>query len=216
MTAENIFFESLLNETKEAFHRSPIFERQEKEGKKWSYSVCGTPIQIGKGIIFGINWGVDGEHQPQTKMQDGSDIDTYKFVERSRWYLKEYFLLDINDISFNYTNLCFFRSPGSKDLTDLDYKLSLPLFERYVKFIDPEWILSLGSGSSQILLNNGLLKGDNLFKEGKAKFKASAEKLWGYDFYAVPHPNARVKNDLRKELWAWIGQERLKNKLHED
>ena len=100
--SNNEFFQKLLEQTKRSFNNTPIYEKQKKSGKKWNYSVCGAPIQLRKGILMGVNWGADEDHEPQTTMPDGKDILTYPFIERSKYYLENYLHLDFDRINFNY------------------------------------------------------------------------------------------------------------------
>ncbi|HEY8388647.1 MAG TPA: hypothetical protein VIK74_08590, partial [Parasegetibacter sp.] len=121
-------------------------------------SICATPISKDSGIIFGINWGGSGNFLPQTVMPKGNDIADYHFIKQSRQFLEKHWQLDVLNINFNYTNLCFFRTPKEKDLTSDDYKLSLPLFEKYVRYINPPWLLSIGGTNIKVLNNLGMLK----------------------------------------------------------
>lgn len=200
MTKER-FFKLLLEQTKKQFELSPICRKQIELGKKWNYSICGTPIQTGRGILLGINWGADDSHEAQSKMPDGEDIAGYGFIRRSEQYLKKHLQLNLESLNFNYANLCFFRSPRESDLTDDDYKLSLPLFKQYVEFINPPWIFSLGSGNSNRLINTGELKSITEYPDKAGKFRGLSGTLWDVPYFSVPHPNARVKRISRDEIW---------------
>ncbi len=213
MTNEEQFFKELLTVTKVAFHNSPVFKEQQKLGKQWNYSICGTPIQLGKGILLGINWGVSGDHVEQTKMPDGKDIPSYNFIQRSKPFLEKYLSLDFDVINFNYTNLCFFRTPDEIFLRPMDYKNSLPLFQQFVQFINPKWIFSLGNNNCKILLQLGQLANVKEFYDNDKKHKALSAELWGHNFFSVPHPNARVKTKSRNEIWESIGEEIIKTNL---
>ncbi len=207
MANEEQFLKQLLFETKIKFQESPIFNEQLTLEEHWYYSICGTPIQIEKGILLGINWGAGGEHQPQTEMPDGKDILAYNFIQRSRQNLEKYLSLDFNDINFNYSNLCFFRSPHEIFLRPKDYENSLPLFKQYVDFIKPKWIFSLGNNNCKILSQFGKLTDFKEYLDSERKHKGVTAKLWDYDFFSVPHPNARVKTKSRIEIWEQIGQQ---------
>lgn len=209
MTFEEQFFKRLLSDTKDNFIKSPIYSEQEKRGEKWNYSVCGTPIKIGKGILLGINWGVSSDHDPQEEMPDGKDITSYNFIHRSRQFLEKYLLLDFDILNFNYTNLCFFRTPREIFLKPKDYDNSFLLFRAYVDFVQPEWIFSLSNNNSKILLKHGLLSDLQEFKDSEKKHKGIVANLWGHKYYSVPHPNARVKTQSRTEIWEQIGKQIL-------
>lgn len=206
MTIEN-FFQQLREQTKKNFTDTPIYQMQKRLGKQWNYSVCGTPIQNKKGILMGINWGADENNEAQLVMPDGKDIATYKFIKRSKKYLETYLQLNLDTVDFNYANLCFFRSPGEKDLMNEDYKQSLPLFKQYVEFIKPPWIFSLGESNTKRLQQLGELKSCKEIPDSQSKFKGIIGNLWGVPYFSVPHPNARVKAKSRDEIWKGVGAE---------
>jgi hypothetical protein len=209
MTVEAQFLQRILADTKEMFLDSPVFAQQQQLGRQWNYSACGTPIQVGKGILLGINWGVSGDHKPQIEMPDGKDIPTYNFIHRSRRFLESYLLLDFETMNFNYTNLCFFRTPNENILRPKDYENSLPLFTKFVEFVKPQWIFSLSSKNSKILSQFGQLTDSMDFYDSEQKHKGVKAKLWGYPYFSVPHPNARVKTKSRNEIWERIGEHTL-------
>ncbi|MDE3185004.1 MAG: hypothetical protein KGM16_16450 [Bacteroidota bacterium] len=160
-----------------------------------------------KGCPYGHQLGVDGDHEPQNTLPDGKDIAGYPFIKRSRKYLENYLHLDFDDINFNYTNLCFFRSPQQKDLNYHDYKVSLKLFKQFVDYIKPPWIFSLGDSNSKLLEELNVLDNKNELPNKDAKFRGITGELWGITYFSVPHPNARVKSELREEIWKCIGDE---------
>lgn len=210
MTVEEQFLQDLLAYTEEMFLNSPVYATQKQSGCQWSYSVCNTPIQRGKGILLGINWGVSGYHVPQTKMPDGKEITTYNFIYRSREFLERYLLLDFDTLNFNYTNLCFFRTPKESSLHKKDYENSLALFRKFVEFVEPKWIFSLSSNNNKILSQFGHLTDSTDFYDSDNKYKGVKANLWGHSYFSVPHPNARVKAKSRNEIWELIGEQTLR------
>jgi hypothetical protein len=207
MTTEEQFLQRLLADTKEKFLESPVLGEQQLCGRQWNYSACGTPIQVGKGILLGINWGVSGDHEPQTEMPDGKDIPTYNFIQRSRQFLEQHLHLDFDTKNFNYTNLCFFRTPREVFLRPKDYENSLPLFRKFVEFVKPEWIFSLSNNNTKILQQHGQLRFTIDYYDSESKHKGVKANLWGHPYFSVPHPNARVKAKSREEIWEQIGQQ---------
>jgi hypothetical protein len=206
MTEEEHFFIQLLKETKSKFVKSPIYTKQTELGRQWNYSVCGTPIQKNKQILLGINWGVDGDHEAQKELPHGRDIQHYNFIQRSQPFLEKYLAISLNAVNFNYTNLCFFRSPNASYLSLEDYQNSLPLFKLFADLILPPWIFSLGNSNYQILEQLGQLTNIKKYFDSEKKYYGVTGKLWSYDFYSVPHPNARVKSKSRNEIWELIGK----------
>lgn len=202
---EHEFFEYLLYKTEIAFNQC----HQKDQG--WFYSICGTPIQVNKGIIIGINWGVDNhyQHQRQSKMELDEEIKNYKFIKRSSPFLQNYLHIDLEKLDFNYSNLCFFRTPKENNLTFNDYALSIPLFKEYVKFINPPWIFSFGITNFLRLIQAGEIIKDQFKKhpDNNNKFYGVSGKLWGAKFYAVPHPGAHMSIDARLKIWNSIMDE---------
>ncbi len=205
-TPENQFFDELLSDTAIMFKKSPVYEKQQELGKNWNYAVCATPIIKGKGIIFGINWGGD-DIQPQTTMPTGENIVNYTFIKQSRKYLEQ-LGLNFSDINFNYTNLCFLRTPKANLLEEDDFRLSIPLFEKYVRFINPPWLLSIGGKNMKILDKFGHLKGDEIVRyyDDQRKFRGHSAPLWEWNVFSVPHPQARLSkaSNARQTIWEKI------------
>lgn len=199
MTEDQFFF-SLLSKTETAFAKSDIGKRS----NQWYYSVCGTPVRKGKGIVLGINWGVGtGAHSPQSEMPDGLDIATYNFFKRSESYLATHLKVNIHCPDFNYTNLCFFRTPDINVLTINDFRDSLKLFTDFVEFVEPPWIFSLGMTNSLILSQHHMISNMEVIQEGK--HRGVMATVLGRPFFAVPHPNARVKKEARQKIWEKVG-----------
>ncbi len=213
MSEEIKFFEELRQKTLDIFYESPIYKKQHEENQQWGFSICGTPIQIGKGIIFGINWGGNGEYEDQSEMPKGNEILEYDFIKRSKTFFDKYLHLKFDEPNFNYTNLCFFRTPNIKYLSFQDYERSYPLFVEYVKFIQPPWIFSLGITGYDILKKLGPLKADPDIRDSSQSQRGATGKFFGFNFYAVPHPNAHLKGDSRQEIWAQIGEKFQKDLL---
>lgn len=207
-TAEQFFHQQLV-ETKIQFDKSDVKHKQQEMSQKWNYAVCATPIQKSKGVIFGINWG-GNNMDPQSKMPDGSGIKNYRFIKQSRALLEEYWGVNIEEPDFNYTNLCSFRSPRANQLTDKDYELSLPLFEKYIRYIQPPWIISLGRKNVQMLQHFGVLKNIQPLCDHTNKHKGYSGELWESNFFSVPHPGARLTSASRKEIWAAVSREMRK------
>ena len=152
---ESQFFFDLLAETGKVFQESPIRDYQKEHKKNWNYAVCETPIQIGRGLIFGLNWGGDDKNT-QTQYPVAEKERNWNFMNNSIRYFKEYLnIIDIGEV--NYSNLCFFRSPKVKFLTQKDWELSLPLFRKYVEYINPSWTVLLGKKGVSILNDFGHL-----------------------------------------------------------
>jgi hypothetical protein len=208
MTQPETIFDCLKAQLKDAYGKKDM-----KTG--WGWSVCGTPIQIGATLIMGINWGGGSiSDQHEYKFQDRMpDFDKfkqdyekgdYKFLKRISPLIKEYCHLDISEGKFNYSNLCFFRTPGIKNLTDDDYKSSIPIFKSLIELVKPSQIISLGTGNISRLQK--YFPDD--FQTGTAVLVPDTSHriysgfLFGYKFYGLPHPGARkLSNETYERLW---------------
>lgn len=201
------FFSELLSDAKIIFEQSPVYLKQSAQGKSWNYAVCATPITKEKGILFGINWGGEDGYSAQSVMPDELRIVKFPFIQRSKKYFRKYLNLDVAPPNFNYTNLCFFRTPKEKDLSNGDYKLSLPLFEKYVRYINPPWMLSLGATNFKKLKDLGLLSNIQTYFDEQNKFRGYSAQLWQWKVYFVPHPNAHLTSHARETIWAKVAMD---------
>ena len=164
------------------------------------FSLCGTPIQRRKPVIFGINWGGSEKNLRQSQMPNGDDIRNYRFIKQSAPYLKEFFDLETNQLDFNYTNLCFFRTQGIQTLKQEHFKLGLPIFRKYLEYIQPPYIISLGNSSINLLTE--IEPGFSIMKKVSSGIHYGYYgKLYDLELYSAPHPSARLKKIDRSSIW---------------
>lgn len=209
-------FQKLLDQSTELFAQSRLKSSQEQKKVKWGMSLCATPLAQKKGILLGINWGggngrVGDNYDVQAQMPTRTDFldayldGQYRFIKNSRELLNKCLDIDVESdpLQFNYTNLCFFRSPDVSHISFSDVEVCLPIIRQLIEFIDPPWILSLGNSNMKYLegdikdLKTTSKKGTNQ----KNQF-GYAGTLWGKKFYCVPHPNAKwLTKDIRSEIW---------------
>jgi hypothetical protein len=199
---EQIFFESLLEETNKVYQNSPIKKRQDKLEKNWNYAICDTPIQKNTGIIFGLNWGGDN-HKPQSEYPVKEKNRNWIFIKNSLSYIKKH--LNIDSISeINYTNLCFFRTPKINYLIDEDWEKSMPLFKKYVEYINPPWTLLLGTTGIEKLKRYCQITNLDCIEiksEGKRTFGYIGKLFDKYPLYCVPHPQNKIPTEIRSAVW---------------
>jgi len=196
-----------------------IFERalalgteayQKQSRLSWGISLCATPIQVGEGLILGINWGGGGprdkyEYGSQDKMPTPEEFQhdlnngDYRFLIRSKGYVKQYLKVDLESGNFNYTNLCLFRSPNQKYLLPEDYESCFETFKLLVREISPLWIISLGTANIERLKALDLTFSPQMKFSGRAK--GCTGKLLDRSFYCVPHPNAHLSKSDRDSVW---------------
>jgi hypothetical protein len=182
--------EEFFSELREATEKE--FLKSELKDKGFSFSICGTPIVKNQPIIFGINWG-GSNGCAQTHMPtdiEAKEINNYAFIKGLKRCIDDELGIDFVNINFNYTNLCFFRTPAASNLNNLDLECSIPLFKKYIEFIQPPWILSASKSNFNHLRN--------YLEEINGNVSA---KLWSFDIFFVPHPNARISNIKRQEMW---------------
>ena len=142
-------------------------------------------------------------------MEPDEEIKNYKFIKSNSTFLINYLHIDLEKLDFNYSNLCFFRTPKENNLTSGDYALSIPLFKEYVKFINPPWIFSFGITNFLRLIQAREIKKEQFKKhpDNHNKFYGVSGKLWDVQFYAVPHPGAHMSTNARLTIWKSITNE---------
>jgi uracil-DNA glycosylase len=210
MSPEEIF-QDLKKEALSAFQsRNGILSKEQN----WGLSICATPIQIDKGLIMGINWGGGSasdkyEYKVQDVMPTFDDFQhdynnrDYKFLERVSRLFKDFLGADVGKGEFNYSNLCYFRSPDISYLNEEDYKICLPILKSFVAYVKPEWIVSLSTGNIKYLrkyfpddLTYETIQSEN------TSHKAFRGKFLDIPFYNLPHPNARrLSNETYYAIW---------------
>lgn len=180
---------------------------KDEKYRKWKYALCATPIQLGKGIILGINWGVGDQNyvfcpsEPMPTITDYS-IDDYPFLKRSNSYLLKYLHIDAYKPNFNYTNLCLFRTPKAKNLILQDYISCQEIIKAYIEFINPPWILSLSLGNYDILKKTIPKNEIQEYKnQNSNSYGPFVLKIWNYKFLFLPHPNSQTKQYIRDNIW---------------
>ena len=194
---EKEFFDSLLEKTKTAFGNS--LTKKKYPGEKWGCAVCDTPIQKGKGIIFGINWGNAAKTEQTAYPKSDKRFKGNKFISSSEKYIREFLKSEVKDL--NYSNLCFFRTPFANNLPDEDWKLAIPLFMEYVAYINPPWMLMLGK-PNKLSLHAQVEKVKAMSrKTNKAAYGYYGSAFGNIPFVSVPHPQAWLSMEVRTELW---------------
>lgn len=110
----------------------------------------------------------------------------------------------INIEHITWTNFCFFRSYSDQQLTNNDFHLTEPIFEKLLKVIKPKEIICVSKDLYNFLNNKNLLTNK---KEKKIKINSKSEyivvkaKLFNYNFFCLPHPNFSATTLGRKECW---------------
>ncbi|WP_437397571.1 hypothetical protein [Flagellimonas lutimaris] len=202
MINEEQFFHVLLKETEEAYMKSEVYHKN--KDRNWYYSICNGPIFKNKPIVFGLNWGVEGEHEPQRTYPRNIDTNTWKFKTHVNRYLPKYFGNTFDEV--NYSNLCFFRTPNTKYLSYSDWRNAIPLFKRFVEYIDPPYTIMLGK--PQFFDPKELTDITTIAyrPEGKKRraFAHTGLLFEQYPFGSVPHSEAHIPPSTHDVLWKKI------------
>lgn len=201
MVTEDDFFNELAKETDEIYLQSPVFKKNEK--MNWWYSICNGPILKNRPVVFGLNWGVAKNHlhSPQRNQPSETDNNKWPFRNQLDHYLSNHFKLDSDKI--NYSNLCFFRTPKANYLSYQDWRMAIPLFKKYVDFVQPPYAIMLGSPKHLNEEEYSDRERISHISEGRTKraFIHTGVLFGKYKFVSVPHPQARVVRESRDFLW---------------
>lgn len=165
------------------------------------YSLCGTPLQQGKPLLMGINWGGAEKELKQDRMPAGDDVPGYHFMKRSEPFLRRYLKIDPVSLEFNYANLCFFRTTDIQGLKTEHFEASLPILKDFVAYIKPPYILSLGNSTLPILQNLAKEAFVIEYSHLVGQHFGHVGKLYDTPFFSVPHPSARVRKIDREGIW---------------
>ena len=213
---DQALFCSLRDAVATAFDRSPVRRLQESRGEAWSWSVCALPLQRGRDLLLGLNWGCDGTgHQPQEGPPENSAIEEIR---------KEPFGRAVHDLlarhgrdlaQMNYFNICPFRSPNISELTEDDWGLAVHrFFLPALDAIAPPRTLILGTTAVNQLNELAPRVGRSLIADlaWHAIREGGPAAGWGrgmlvgdagrHPFIVLPHPQARLGGEVRNRIWA--------------
>jgi len=204
-------FEVLLDKAKRLFEFSEVKFRQDRNMLKWGISLCATPVNTGKAVILGISWGgaavedktrysIQRRFPTQDEFLEDYVAGGYPFIQKSKELISEFLQIEIEDVEFNYTNVCLFRSPNVSDLSIKEVRWCMPILKEFIELINPPCILSLGN--TNIVYLEPDLRELKKFTETGTSHVGYSGMLWGRPFYSVPHPNARkLTDEVRHKIW---------------
>jgi uracil-DNA glycosylase family 4 len=209
-------FDILLDKAKRLFELSEVKFRQDRNMFKWGLSLCATPANPGKPVILGINWGgsayadknrysIQRRFPTREEFLEDYNMGGYPFIQKSKKFISEFLRIEIENVEFNYTNVCLFRSPNISDLSIKEVRWCMPILKEFIELIDPPCILSLGN--TNIVFLEPDLREMEKFTETETPHVGYSGMLWGCPFYSVPHPNARkLTDELRHKIWSAVFQ----------
>jgi uracil-DNA glycosylase len=207
-------FDVLLEKANRLFELSEVKFRRDRNTLNWGLSLCATPVNPGKAVILGISWGgavssglsrYSIQRRFPTKEEFLEDYNNggYPFIQKSGEFISEFLNIKIEDVEFNYTNVCLFRSANVSDLSIKEVRWCMPILKEFIELIDPPCILSLGN--TNIVYLEPDLSELKKFTEAGTPHVGYSGMLWGRPFYSVPHPNARkLTDDVRHKIWSSV------------
>lgn len=210
-------FDILLDKAKRLFEFSEVKFRQIRDSSNWGISLCATPINPGKAVILGINWAgaasteiarYSFQRRFPTKEEFLTDYNGggYPFIQKSKNLITEFLKIKTEDVEFNYTTVCLFRSSNISDLSIKEVRWCMPILKEFIELIDPPCILSLGN--TNIVFLEPDLRDLKKFTEPGSSHVGYSGLLWDRPFYSVPHPNARkLTDEIRHKIWDAVFQE---------
>jgi uracil-DNA glycosylase family 4 len=205
-------FDVLLDKAKRLFEFSEVKFMHNKNMQKWGLSLCATPVNPGKSVILGLNWGgatdktrysIQRRFPTKEEFLEDYNAGEYPFIQKSKAFITEFLKFEIEDGEFNYTNVCLFRSPNVSDLSIREVRWCMPILKEFIELIKPPCILSLGN--TNIVYLEPDLKELKKFAEPGTSHVGYSGMLWGHPFYSVPHPNARkLTDEVRHKIWSAV------------
>ena len=218
-------FDILLDKAYRLFEFSEVKFRQYRNTLKWGLSLCATPINPGKAVILGISWGgalsagistysIQRRFPIKEEFLEDYNAGGYPFITKSKELISEFLQIKIEDVEFNYTNVCLFRSPNVSDLSIKEVRWCMPILKEFIELIDPPCILSLGN--TNIVYLEPDLRELIKFTEVGTSHVGYSGTLWGRPFYSVPHPNARkLTEEVRHKIWSSVfdNQSRIREEI---
>jgi uracil-DNA glycosylase family 4 len=207
-------FDVLLDKAYRLFEFSEVKFRQNRNTLKWGLSLCATPVNPGKVVVLGISWGgavsagvsgysIQRRFPTKEEFLEDYNVGGYPFIQKSKELISEFLQIKIEDVEFNYTNVCLFRSPNVSDLSIKEVRWCMPILKEFIELIDPPCILSLGT--TNIVYLEPDLRELKKFTEAGTPHVGYSGILWGRPFYSVPHPNARkLTDDVRRKIWSSV------------
>ncbi len=206
---EELFFNKLQITTEKVFKESDVYSKNKHEN--WFYSICNGPIFREKPIVFGLNWGVSRSedykgHSPQKTYPKDIDTNTWPFKNHVNHFLQKYFGHSFDEV--NYSNLCFFRTPNIDYLSYKDWRDSIPLFREYVQYVNPPYLIMMGSPKYLNKLELKEIQEYGFLPEGKKRraFTRIGVLFDKYKFGSVPHSAAYISQDTHDVLWKILSE----------
>lgn len=214
--------ENLLLELKEAFEKSDIKDHiiLKMSNRIWNYELIITALEKNQPLIIGFNWGVDNswdqyisgkEYKPQAFIEKRNFLEIYKGSIKRVISFIEHFFEGVSLTKANHSNFCLFRSERENQISEKDANLCKPIFEKLIKIVEPSIVFCFSSKARHYMLSSGLIKeyDEKIFQSegrGNSCTAAKGQLSDGTNIYFLPHPNYRLKKELRKKAWEFCSK----------
>ena len=202
-------------EVQKKYHSSDYIKNCPKEYN--SISICSTQLARNKTVLVGFNGGAANgvDYSSEENKYVFPPSVTYgecfkKGASELGSFMKVYPLLsdrigEKEVANCIQTNFCFFRSKYEHEISQNDLETSRKLFLDFMEILQPSRLICF----SMSLYNN--LK-DQLSHDKLESFQNGNRKVFVYKgslklkdrevpIFILPHPNARIKSEARKQCW---------------
>jgi hypothetical protein len=201
--------EKLYDELAIAFESSEVHKHALAAGKEWYYSLSATPEFKESLVILGFNPKAEADktylaqtHLPETSFNREAWSKTIPTIES---YLSEYAIENIVDTAF-----CPFRSQDEGAISKKDLELSLPIFQAWMKELQPKQVISFSARLRDVFVVQKLLSdvqemellaGKRKLKALKGFLKVGRKKV---PVAFLPPVNTGLSQETKDEMWAWV------------
>lgn len=201
--AKNAPYEALLPDVKKAFNKSQIKHIATQKKAKWQYEIAPSAPISDSVLLLHFN--------PQAALNKGYRgqklISKHPFKPQgsTKTFFKIYFPFE--KISEGY--LSPFRSLDDKQLSKKDIELSLPIFEAFIKVLQPKKVVSFSVPMIEMLQKHEYLTNieeEEVTDQGRTVISSRAILNVGdlkIPIYFVPRPSSRLLKDLKTMAWDW-------------
>lgn len=201
--AKNAPYEALLPAVKKAFNKSEVKHIAIQKKAKWQFEI--TPSAPIHESVLLLRFNPEAALNKGYRGQKLISKHPFKPEGSTRVFFKTYF--PYQKVSEGY--LSPLRSLDDKQLSDHDIELSLPIFEDFIKLLNPKKVVSFSAPMIATLQKHKYLT--NIEEEevtdqnrtiisSRAILNVGDQKI---PIYFVPRPSSRLLKELKTLAWDW-------------
>jgi hypothetical protein len=206
MVNDNLF-QTLEEAARRAYADSTI--SRAPDGTRLGWSVCALPLRPGVDLLAGLNWG--GEEGTPSASEPGEtayeEVLGWPFIKATLPLLSKHGF-DLRRM--NYVNVCPFRTQHAGRLSRLDWASAIAHF--FIPALDalrPPRTLILGVSAVDELRRAKRIEGELRWMPEDTSTRGTRGRIRGdhgasHLFLAVPHPQAHISWELRREIWTAV------------